>query len=106
MPQDRDLSEETKRGRSGAETGARIVLLLLTGYWPATASKIAERLGVSESYVRRILHHFDRRGITVSTVTEVKGSNLTVRTYALAGYGFGAQVIPPGVLPCLRNNFE
>lgn len=84
--------------RRGAVFGARITLLLLTGWWPATAPRIAERLGYSVTYTRRVLSGLVKEGLLVEAIGAMGNSRRQVRVYAVAGYGFGEAALPAATL--------
>lgn len=99
MPEIPDSSvPDSEYSRRGAVFGARITLLLLTGWWPATAPHIAERLGYSVTYTRRVLASLVDEGLLVQSIGAMGNSRRQVRVYAVAGYGFGEAALPSSVL--------
>lgn len=98
MPEIPDGSSVSDYSRRGAVFGARITLLLLTGWWPATAPHIAERLGYSVTYTRRVLASLVDEGLLVQSIGAMGNSRRQVRVYAVAGYGFGETALSSGTL--------
>lgn len=79
--------------RSGVETGFRVCILLLTGFWPASAPRIALELNLSENYMRRVLGNLKDVGVLVATSMPSTRSGVHQTLYAVAGYEFGTKLI-------------
>lgn len=86
-----------KDAKFGVGTGFRVCILLLTGFWPASAPRIAVELGLSENYVRRLLVKLKGAGVLVATSMPNTKIGVHQTVYAVAGYEFGAKLInrPP-----------
>ena len=85
-------------------SGARVVLLLLSDFWPANVRKIAERLGYCETHTRRLLTSLCDQGILVVEYSKAPKGR-PQRVYALAGYDFKPNVIKVP-LDCIRSGWQ
>lgn len=77
----------------GAETGFRLCALLLNGFWPANAARIAEHLNLAEPYIRRVLETLVDRGYLVRGQTTNATTGVRQNVYGVAGFEFRSKVI-------------